>query len=666
MKNKKENKELLGLGDKLTTERLSSAKKRWTKRVLLGLAALLIIGLFYWLYTGMGGGASYEFVKASIKDVHEAVEITGNVEAGATLNLTFRESGQLETINYEVGDNLKKGDIVASLKNRDQELRLDQARANLSGAQANLNEKLAGYTMEDILIAEAGVKQAEAAAEKIAIDWDNARKELELMKKKYAQDEIRVQLTVDDAKSKYDYALKNQENSGLTDENAIETAKKDLEAQLYSTGSQIQQSLINLKSIIVDDGNSALGNDMRRLDLTLTSEARQMYFDVKNEFDPLYVELKTKTGYEPAELESYAQTEQRLVSVLLNAQKLTSDALSILPSSSTVTEAKITELKTKVLSDSNTISSSLAALNLKYQAILNAQLGVITTGDTRDSEVATAKNYYDQQIQNQAQTKIDHEVDLNLRDSNIRSLQAQYQVQLAAIDSAKASLQQRKAGPRAVDVSYLRTQITANQIAVSLAEEALEKTLLRAPIDGVFSRKNIEIGEDVLSSASSLSGNTTGVFEMISAQRYKINADIAEVDINKLKVGDKASITLDAVGDSTIFEGTITKIDPVETVVQDVVFYKAEVIVESEDSRIRPGMTASVEIILRRADGAVTVPEKAVQNDNGRTYVRVLVDEKIKDIDVETGIRDLQGNLEIKSGLLDGQEVILRTLNGRA
>lgn len=226
-------------------------------------------------------------------------------------------------------------------------------------------------------------------------------------------------------------------------------------------------------------------------------------------------------------------------------------------------------------------------------------------------------------------------------------------------------MEQKKVGPRAVDVAFYRTQVTVNQVAVALAEEAVEKTLLRAPIDGVLSRRNIEVGEDV-QSASVTASIGEGAFEMIDDNKFKIDAEIAEVDINKLKVGDKATITLDAVGDETTFSGTISKIDPVETIIQDVVFYKAEVVIDDRDDRIKPGMTADVGIVLREALGAVSVPEKAVQTEDGRRFVRMLDGENIKNIDVEVGIRDLQGNLEIKSGLKEGDEIILRTLNGRS
>jgi HlyD family secretion protein len=120
------------------------------------------------------------------------------------------------------------------------------------------------------------------------------------------------------------------------------------------------------------------------------------------------------------------------------------------------------------------------------------------------------------------------------------------------------------------------------------------------------------------------------------------------------------------VGDETTYVGTISKIDPVETIIQDVVFYKAEVVIESTDERIRPGMTANVEIVLREVKQALTVPEKAIQTDEqGKKFVRELLNEQVKNIPVETGLRDLQGNVEVKGNLTEGQEIILRTLNGK-
>lgn len=666
VRHKSEKDSLIGLGDKLSGEHLNAGKHRIRNRILMALAVLLLVGILYFAFFVSGTGAKYGFVNVSRKDLKESVEVTGNVEAGATINLSFREAGQVDKINYAVGAKLKKDDVIANLKNRDQQLQVSQARANLAGARANLNQKVAGSTNEDIKIAQAGVDKANAAAEKTSIDYNNAKLELDLIRQKYAQAEKTAQLQVDDAKSKYDYALKNQNNTGLTQDQSIERAKQDLEAQLYSTASQIQQSLIDLKAIIVNDGNSVLGGDVTRLDPYENTEANTIYQEVKTAFDPMYEKLKSATGYTPDQLKAYAVQEQNLVTQLLEAQKLTTDELSVLLPSATLTSAQISGFKAGISADSNSISASLAGLNLKYQAILDALLGVNTSSDTQNSAVSTAKNLYDQAVQNLEQVKINDQVDLNSREANIRSLQAQYSIAKADIESAQANLDQVKAGPRAVDIAFLKTEVAAGQIAVSLAEEALEKTLLRAPLNGELSRRNINEGEDVTSSSSAAAASGQGVFEMISSDKSKINAEIAEVDIGKIHVGDKAEITLDAVGSQTIFDGTIAQIDPVQTVIQDVVFYKAEVVIDTVDPRIKPGMTANISIVLNKSDNALTIPEKAVQTDGTKKYVRILQsDNTVKNVYIETGIHDLQGNIEIKSGLSDGQQIILQTINGR-
>ena len=653
---------MANLEEQLNKERSGNKKKAWIRKMAILVAVLIGAGLLYLAFFNNSSGAKYEFVKVTKKDLKESIEITGNVEAGATIALSFRDSGQVDKINFDAGDKLKKGDIIASLKNRDQQLRLDQARANLQGAQANLNQKLAGSRSQEVKVASSSLDRAKAAAEKVNIDFNNAKLELDLIKKKYVEDEKKAALLVDDAKARYEFSLKNQTNSGLTREQAIETARKGLEAQLFSSGAQIQQSLITLKSVIYDDGNSVLGEDLKRLDYQKKTEANNIYYQVKKDFEPFYTGLKGGSDYTKEQLKEFAVKEQAMISELLQAQKLVVDALSIMPPSASITETEITNLKSSLLGDSANVSNSLGALNLKYQDILDAELGKLTTGDQEDLNVITAKNAYDQQQQTYQQTRIDHQVDINSRESRIRSLQADYEIQKAEIESAEANLDQIKAGPRAVDVAYLRASVAADQIGVSLAEESLEKTLLRAPVDGVLSRRNIDEGEDAVSSAS-VSARQEGVFEMISDQKYKIEAEIAEVDINKIKQGAKAELTLDAVGDDSRFTGTITKIDPVQTVIQDVVFYKAEIVIDSEDERIRPGMTANVEIVLSRQGDALSVPEKAVQNDNGRRFVRILSGNQVKEVNVQTGIRDIQGNLEIKSGLVDGQEIILRTLN---
>lgn len=649
------------IGERLNENRLNRGKGKLWKRLGIGAGLILLLLIGYWAVAGQGADAQYELIKVERGDLRESVEITGNVEAGATINLSFRESGQIGAINYEVSDELKKGDVIASLKNNEKNIGLEKAENSLSAANANLNEKLAGSTSQDIRIAEVNVDAAGAAASKILVDFENAKEEINLIRNKYQEDEKKAQLLVDDALTKFNFAKTNQANTSNIDEQSIENARQSLQTEILSIGSTIQQNLINLKSIIVNDGNSSLGADFNRLDINKLNIAQKNYFDVKNWFDPFYQEIKMRVDTAAVVLKNDANDLENYASLLLEAQKLTSDMLSVMSASANLSQAKITELKNLMLNDSSILTSALAALNKSLQVLINAELGIVSSGDSSLSEVQTAENYYNQQLQNLASLKIDNQVDLNKRQTNIESLQAQYQVQLADIEAKKASLEKAKAGPRAVDTAFLRTQVAAANLEVSLAREALERTLLRAPLDGILSRKNIEVGEDTALVISTGGDVREPMFEMISDQKFKIEASIAEVDIGKIKVGDKAEIKIDAIGEESVFPGQVVKIDPVQTVIQDVVFYKAEVLIDSEDQRIRPGMTANVEIVVKENSGVLMIPEKAVLRENGKKYVRMPDGEELKMIEVETGIRNLDGEVEVLSGLKEGDEIVLRT-----
>jgi RND family efflux transporter MFP subunit len=649
------------IGERLNENRLNRGKNKVWKRLGMGAGGVLAVLIGYWLVAGQGANAQYELIKVARGDLRESVEITGNVEAGATINLSFRESGQIGAINYEVSDSLKKGDIIASLKNNEKNIGLEKAQNSLNAANANLNERLAGSTAQDIRIAEVNVDAANAAAGKILVDFENAKEEIDLIRTKYQEDEKKAQLMVDDALTKLNFAKTNQTNTSNVDAQTIENARQSLQTEILSISSTIQQNLINLKSIIVDDGNSALGIDFDRLDNNKLNIAQKNYFEVKNWFDPFYQTIKMRVDTAATVLKADADNLEKYVSLLLEAQKLTSDMLSVMAASSSLPQTKITELKNLMLNDSSVLTSALAALNRALQALINAELGIVSSGDSSLSDVQIAENFYNQQLQNLASLKIDNQVDLNKRQTNIESLQAQYQVQLADIEAKKASLEKAKAGPRAVDTAFLRTQVAAANLEVSLAREALERTLLRAPLDGILSRKNIEVGEDTSLVISTGGDVREPMFEMISDQKFKIEASIAEVDIGKIRVGDKAEIKIDAIGAEVTFPGQVVKIDPVQTVIQDVVFYKAEVLIDSEDDRIKPGMTANVEIVVKENSGVLMIPEKAVLRENGKKYVRIPDGEELKMVEVETGIRNLDGEVEVLSGLKEGDEIVLRT-----
>jgi len=189
--------------------------------------------------------------------------------------------------------------------------------------------------------------------------------------------------------------------------------------------------------------------------------------------------------------------------------------------------------------------------------------------------------------------------------------------------------------------------------SLTLARANLNDAIIVAPTDGTITKKNFSVGEQ-----SSL---TTPTLEMIGKTNLEIKVDIPESDIAKVQIGQEVEITLDAFGPDQIFKGQVVFVDPAETKIQDVVYYKVTVqFSEQTTEGIKPGMTANVTICTAKKDQVLVVPARAVKSQNGDKYVTVLIDAKKNTTEDKTVTVGLKGNegIEIVSGLETGEEVV--------
>ncbi len=226
----------------------------------------------------------------------------------------------------------------------------------------------------------------------------------------------------------------------------------------------------------------------------------------------------------------------------------------------------------------------------------------------------------------------------------------------AAVDAAQSNLELQQANydsliarPRDVDIAYY-------QASLDQAVANRNKAILYAPIDGVITQVNKKKGE-LISSAEAM-------IEMLSPH-YEIGVDVPETDVVKLKVGDEATITLDALGPDVKFTGKVLTIDPASTEIQDVVYYRVKVAIdENGDDTIKPGMTADVLIKTDSRDNVIFVASRAVltKTDTNEKYVRVLKDEKVEDRVIQLGLKADDGEVEVISGLAEGETIVLREI----
>ena len=216
-------------------------------------------------------------------------------------------------------------------------------------------------------------------------------------------------------------------------------------------------------------------------------------------------------------------------------------------------------------------------------------------------------------------------------------------------------------------------QISANNIEKQKEDLAAEATKLAdytivAPFNGTLSAVDAKVGDNAGSAA---------IATVITAQNI-VELSVNEVDAAKLAVGQKATLTFDAI-DGLTLTGTVAEVDTAGTVAQGVVSYGVKITLDSQDSRIKSGMTVNADIQTAVHADTLSVPSSAVKTTNGSSYVLVFTP-PLADTGATTGVVSAAApvqvpvtvgisgdtSVEILSGLSSGEQVVTRTITGTA
>lgn len=192
----------------------------------------------------------------------------------------------------------------------------------------------------------------------------------------------------------------------------------------------------------------------------------------------------------------------------------------------------------------------------------------------------------------------------------------------AASDRNIANLKQKLAdltpGDDNLDVRSAQLSVEQKQNALLDAQTALSNYTIVAPFDGVMANVQVDIG----SSAVMASANSASPLGTIVTDKKLAQVILNESDIVKVKLGQKAKVTFDAI-DGLEVEGDIVEINTLGTVTSGVVTYKVKIAFSVDDPRILPNMNVSADIITDSKDGVLIVPAQAVKHDANGYYVEV-------------------------------------------
>lgn len=194
---------------------------------------------------------------------------------------------------------------------------------------------------------------------------------------------------------------------------------------------------------------------------------------------------------------------------------------------------------------------------------------------------------------------------------------------------------------------------TINQI-----NSAIARRKIVAPFSGTISSVDLKEGESTVG----ISKSTSPGVSMLATDQYKVVIKIPEIDVARISPNTPVSINLDAYGPDINFTGTLTTINPAETIVDGVPVYEGTVLFTDHDDRIRSGMTAIVTIKIGEKNNVLAIPGNYIREDKvaRKFYVNVVdieKDDKVTEREIKTGIRGSDGMTEVISGLENGEIV---------
>ena len=223
-----------------------------------------------------------------------------------------------------------------------------------------------------------------------------------------------------------------------------------------------------------------------------------------------------------------------------------------------------------------------------------------------------------------------------------------------AVKRASGALALKNAGARPEQISAATAAVKQAASRVASTQANINKTVLRSPITGTVTKQDAKVGEIASAGVSLVNIITDGQLE--------IEANIPEVDIAKVAIGNPVDITLDGLQDEN-FKGKISYIEPAETIVDGIVNFKIKAIFDSTDPRFKSGLTANLVIEIKRLNNVLTIPEYAIVRKEGKEYVQIPDGEekdKFREVEIETGLHGKDAMVEVKSGLTEGDQVILQ------
>lgn len=213
------------------------------------------------------------------------------------------------------------------------------------------------------------------------------------------------------------------------------------------------------------------------------------------------------------------------------------------------------------------------------------------------------------------------------------------------ISSDKISLQTAED-----QIGYYQAKVEESQANVNSLQQQILDATIRAPIAGVITKVDKKVGETIQGAELPIT--------LISSDPLQIKVNIYEEEIVKIKVDNPVNIKVAAFPDETL-AGKVIAIDPAEKLIDGVVYYEITIAFDQMKDGLKAGMTADIVIETARKDNILIIPREAVR-ENGKTTVLVYKNKETSERDVEMGLQGNNNEVEVISGLSEGEEIVIK------
>lgn len=321
------------------------------------------------------------------------------------------------------------------------------------------------------------------------------------------------------------------------------------------------------------------------------------------------------------------------------------------------------------------ISGTIKNLNVKVGDLVFKDQALFTIDSPQtDIDLAKAYNSYlsTQQATESAksqflQSQLDYE-----------TLNQQNDVKQGSVPEAQLSISRQKFITNQASYEVAQNNVNAAYLSYQSALKTASDKNVKTPISGIVANVNVKNGDDLGGSttksstnASTTSTSLTSTNTSISSANIPIiiqnlktrKAKIAvnEVDIAKIKLDQKATLTFDAI-DGLTLTGKVEQMDNMGTITNSVVNYNVVIAFDTLDDRVKPEMSTSASIITDTKVDVLVAPNAAVKTNDNSHYVQVLTNGAPEQKPVEIGIVS-DSKTEIKSGINEGEEVVTQTVS---